>query len=80
MIASYDSHSGIVYIQVDERIKIHKTVEFDAQTILELGEDGGLVGIEMIKPSKAILNRIAKKYQRAELGRVDLDSLRKAVR
>ena len=79
MIASFDSHSGIVYIQVDECTKINKTVEFDAQTILELDANRQLVAIEMTKPSKTVLNRIAKKFERWELVRVNLDSLRKSI-
>ena len=79
MIASFDSHSGIAYIQVDERTKINKTVEFDAQTLLELDANSQLVAIEMTKPSKTVLNRIAKKFERWELARVNLNSLRKSI-
>ena len=79
MIASYDSHSGIVYIQVDERAKTTKTVEFDSQTVVELDEKDGLVAIEMMKPNMLILKRIAKKFERWELTRVNLDNLQKSI-
>jgi len=79
MILSYDGHTGIVYILMAEAVSIRKTVEFDPYTIIELGANGQAVGIEMIKPSTAILNRIAKKYDRWELGRVHLDKLLKSL-
>lgn len=75
MITSYDGHSGIVYIVVDNLYKIAKTVEFDRETVLELDASGHLVGIEMIRPRKSILKRIAKKYGRWELARVNLERL-----
>ncbi|GEM_PF-1175394 len=79
MIATFDSHSGIVYIQVQAKKEIKKTVEFDSDTILELDGNNELIAIEMIKPKAAILNRIAKKFGRWELGRVNLDYLRKSI-
>ena len=79
MIASFDSHSGIVYIQVNDLPAARrKTVEFDPETILELDEAGGLVAVEMTKPSRATLNRIMKKFGRWELSRVNIDSLKGA--
>ena len=36
MIASFDSLSKIVYIQLEVRKKVNKTVEFDEWTVLEL--------------------------------------------
>ena len=56
-----------------------KTEEFDPQTIVELDKTGGLMAIEMIKPSRVVLNRIAKKFGRWELGRVNLESLKGAI-
>ena len=79
MIALYDSLSRIVYIQLEAKGKIHHTTEFDAETALELDQNYQLVGIEMIKPSPVTLSRIARKYQRAELGRVDLESLQRVI-
>ena len=79
MIALYDSLSRIVYIQLEAKGKIHHTAEFNAETVLELDQNDQLVGIEMIKPNRVTLNRIARKYQRAELGRADLASLQRAI-
>ena len=79
MIALYDSLSGIIYIQLESKGKIHHTTEFNPETVLELDQNNQLVGIEMMKPSRVTLNRIARKYQRAELGRVDLESLQRAI-
>ena len=79
MIATYDSHSGIAYIQVQSRLKIKKVMEFDVETIVELDETGDLVAVEMIKPNPLVLKRIAKKFERWELARVDLKSLQKAI-
>ena len=79
MIASISSLSGLVYIQLGQKRNICKTLDFDAQTIVEVDARGELVAIEMIKPSQSILNRIAKKFQRADLARINLDSLQKAI-
>ena len=79
MIALYDSLSGIIYIQLESKGKIHHTTEFNPETVLELDQNDQLVGIEMIKPSRLILSRIAKKYQRAELGRLNLETLQKSI-
>lgn len=78
MIASANTLSGLVYIQLGPKRRISKTMDFDANTIVEVDEQGALVAIEMIKPSRAILNRIAKKYERWELSRINLESLQKA--
>lgn len=79
MIATYGSHSGIAYIQVQSRLKIHKTVEFDAETLLELDTAGDLVAVEMIKPRQTTLKQIAKKFERWELDKINLGSLQKAI-
>ena len=79
MTASYDSHSGIVYICVQSRTEKIKTVEFDAETVIEVDDSGGLVAIEMMKPNRLTLKRIAKKFERWELARVNLDNLQKSI-
>ena len=79
MIVSFDSHSGIVYIQVQPATKISQTREYDAETVVELDHSGDLVAIEMMKPNKMTLKRIAKKFERWELGRVDLESAQKSI-
>ena len=79
MIASFDSLSRIVYIQVKVRTPVVRTIEFDPTTILEIDSRNDLIAIEMIKPSSLILKRIAKKYERWELARIDLNSLQKSI-
>lgn len=78
MIASFSTLSGLVYIQLGPKRNISKTLEFDDQTVAEVDEQGGLVAIELMKPSRLTLKRIAKKFQRWELSRINLESLQKA--
>ncbi len=79
MIASLDSLSKVVYIQLEARKRVYKTVEFGEWTVLELDQNNQLLAIEMIKPSRVVLKRIAEKYERAELARIDLKSLQNSI-
>ena len=81
MKTSFDSLSRIVHIQVQvvsSGVKI-LTKEFDVDTVIEVTDSNDLVGIEMMNPNQRTLNRIAKKFKRPELVRINLQALQESI-
>lgn len=79
MILSYDSIANAVYIKIKPEAKIARTVEFAPETFIDLTEDGELVGVEMLNPGQLILKRLAKKYRRPELSKINPSKLQEAL-
>ncbi len=79
MMISYDNDAKVLYIALSADSKAAKTVEFSSQTFLDLDRRGGLIGIEMLRPNRSDLQRIAKKYHHPELSRIHPARFLKAV-
>lgn len=46
----YDTSADALYIYLREREHVARTVEIDGSTNVDLDEDGGLLGIEVLAP------------------------------
>lgn len=79
MIISYDNIADAVYIKIRPEAKVARTVEFAPETFIDLTEDGDLIGIEMLNPGQLILKRLAKKFYRPELARINIEKLQQAA-
>ena len=79
MLISYDNDAKALYITVLAEAKVAKTVEFSAETFVDLTKKGELVGVEMLNPNRSDLRRIAKKYRHPELSRIYPEKFLKAV-
>ena len=79
MIISYDNLADAVYIKIRPEGTVAKTIEFAPETFVDLAEDGELIGIEMLNPGNLILKRIAKKFHRPELSKVNTNKLQEAI-
>ena len=79
MMISYDNDAKALYITLSAEAKVAKTVEFSTETFLDLSKSGELVGVEMLNPNRADLQRIAKKYHHPELSRIHPSKFLKAV-
>ncbi|MBI4431290.1 MAG: DUF2283 domain-containing protein [Candidatus Omnitrophica bacterium] len=71
MIISYDNLAEAVYIKLKPEAKVSKTIEFAPETFIDLTSDGELVGVEMLNPGNLVLKRLAKKFHRPELNRIN---------
>lgn len=78
MLISYDNDAKSIYISLVTG-KVAKTVEFDAETFLDFTKQGELAGIEMLRPNRSGLQRIAKKYRHPELSRIHPEKFLRAV-
>ena len=79
MIISYDNLAEAVYIKLKPEAKIAKTIEFAPETFIDIASDGELVGIEMLNPGNLVLKRLAKKFHRPELNRINTAKFKQAV-
>jgi len=79
MIVSYDELADAVYIKIKPEGVVAKTIEFAPETFVDLTKDGELIGIEMLNPGNVILKRIAKKYHRPELFKVNTTKLQESI-
>ena len=79
MLISYDNDAKAMYIMLLADGKVAKTVEFSAETFVDLTKKGELVGVEMLNPNRLDLRRIAKKYHHPELSRISPEKFLKAV-
>ncbi len=79
MLISYDDDAKAMYITLLAEARVTKTVEFSSETYVDLSKKGELIGIEMLKPNRSELRRIAKKYHHPELSRISPEKLLKAV-
>ena len=79
MIVSYDSLADAIYIKIKPEAKVAKTIEFAPETFVDLSEDGDLIGIEMLNPGQLVLKRLAKKFHRPELSKINPQKLQEAV-
>ncbi len=79
MIISYDNLADAVYIKIRPEAKVAKTIEFAPETFVDLTEEGELIGIEMLNPGNLILKRIAKKFHRPELSKINTNKLQEAI-
>jgi uncharacterized protein YuzE len=77
MIASYDNTSRAVYIRLERNRKIHQTIEFAPETLVDIDAQGNLIGVELLRPASfRLLKRIGEKYQHDEIVRVNVRMLR----
>ena len=79
MLISYDNDAKAMYITLLTEKRVAKTVEFSAETYVDLTKTGELIGVEMLKPNRSDLQRIAKKYRHPELSRIYPEKFLKAV-
>ena len=79
MMVSYDNDAKAMYIALKAEVKVSRTVEFSAETFLDIAKNGELVGVEMLKPNRLDLRRIAKQYHHPELSRIQPEKFLKAV-
>ena len=70
MLISYDNDAKAMYITLLAEAKVAKTVEFNAETYVDLTKKGELIGVEMLNPNRSDLRRLAKKYHHPELSRI----------
>ena len=79
MIVSYDNLAQAIYIKIKPEAKVDRTVEFAPETFVDLDEDGDLIGIEMLNPGQLILKKIAIKFHRPELSKINSHKLQEAI-
>jgi uncharacterized protein YuzE len=60
MRARYDSEYDILYIDIKDK-KVHDTQPLDEDILLDLDEEGNIVGIEIWQASKNIVEPVAEK-------------------
>ena len=74
----YETVGKVLYIGL-LNARAAKTVEFSAETFLDFTKKGELIGIEMLRPNRSELLRIAKRYHHPELSRIYPDRFLKTV-
>ncbi|MGY0287378.1 MAG: DUF2283 domain-containing protein [Candidatus Methanodesulfokora washburnensis] len=60
MRTRYDSEYDILYIDITDK-KVHDTQPLDEDILLDLDEEGNIVGIEIWQASKNIFEPVAEK-------------------
>ncbi len=78
MMIEYETVGRVMYVTLLDK-KTAKTVEFSSQTLIDLSKSSGLIGVEILRPNRSDLRRLAKKYGQPELSRIDPGKLFKAV-
>ena len=61
MRTRYDSEYDILYIDIAPDKKVHDTQPLDEDILLDLDEEGNIVGIEIWQASKNIVEPVAEK-------------------
>ena len=78
MMISYETIGKVAYVALLQG-RAAKTIEFSSKTIIDLTKDNKLMGVEILSPNSSDLQRIAKKYNRPELTRINPHKLFKSV-
>ncbi len=79
MLITYDTKSQAIYIKIDHKGKVSKTVEPIPETFVDLDTHGRLIGVELLDPSSETLQLLAKQFRCKSLLQVDTEKIQEAV-